>query len=63
MAATIFIEQDTGTWRGHAHGYNGYSSGFSTPLSDGLTTQHSVPALHARIAADVRSSSSTRAFD
>ena len=29
MAATIFIEQDTGIWCGHPHRHHGYSSGFS----------------------------------
>jgi hypothetical protein len=33
MAATIFIEQQTGTRTRHLHHHNGYSSGFSPPRS------------------------------
>lgn len=42
MAATIFIEQDIGTWTGHLHHYNGYSSGFSTPGSEVLRTSRKI---------------------
>ena len=38
MAATIFIEQDTGTWSGHLHHCNGYSSGLGTAGSEVLRT-------------------------
>lgn len=32
MSATIYIEQESGTWSGHVHRHNGYSSGFSPSL-------------------------------
>lgn len=42
MAATLFIEQDTGTWSGHLHRYNGYSSGFGTAGSEVLRTSRKI---------------------
>jgi hypothetical protein len=49
MAATIFIEQDHGTWTGTLHRHNGYSSGFSAPRSQVLQTgQRLAPALRER---------------
>ena len=34
MAATMFIEQDRGTFIRAPHRYNGYNAGFSTPRSE-----------------------------
>jgi hypothetical protein len=33
MAATIFVEQESGTTTGHLHRHSGYSSGFSAPVT------------------------------
>ena len=43
MAATIFVEMETGTCSGRVHPHNGYYAGdFSTPRSDlPATTQGS----------------------